>query len=229
MSVATLLAFPAAEGLFHQAILQSDAANNALSLEKAIKVANGLLRSLDVGANDLAKLQEMPIDRLIESSADLPQLSLGPVVDSISLPENPVKALDVGAAKNIPMLIGTNKDEFRLYTFFDPFWKNPNEKILENHFQQAFGSNWPVISKLLGTERLSQTLFDKLVTMHVFTFPALKLAELQAKQGAAVWMYRFDWQSPAYNGELKACHAMEIPFVWNTINKHGTSPIVAYV
>ncbi|WP_270578027.1 carboxylesterase family protein [Caldibacillus thermoamylovorans] len=34
-------------------------------------------------------------------------------------------------------------------------------------------------------------------------------------------MYRFDWESQAFNGLLKSCHALEIPFVWNTFSKHG--------
>lgn len=223
MSVGVLLALPAAKGLFNQAILQSGAASNALSSEQATKVAHRLLTSLDVKADGLAKLEEMPIEKLIEASALLPQMSLGPVIDGASVPENPETALANGAAKDVPILIGTNKDEFRLYTFFDPIWKDPDTKVIENHFQETFGSKWPVISTFIDTEKLSQTLFDNLLTMHIFTFPALKLAEQQAKQGAPVWMYRFDWQSPAYNGELKACHAMEIPFVWNTINKPGTA------
>lgn len=222
MCVGTLLAFPAAKGLFSQVILQSGAANNALSTKKATSVAKNLLHTLDVKPDELTKLAEMPIEKLIEASTPLPQLSLGPVVDGVSLPEDPEKALANGVSKDIPTLIGTNKDEFRLYSFFDPVWKNPDLKVIESHFQQTIGSKWPIISSFIDTEKLDQTVFDNLLTMHVFTFPALKMAELLSKQGAPVWMYRFDWQSPAYNGMLKACHAMEIAFVWNTLNKPGT-------
>lgn len=223
MSIGVLLALPAAKGLFNQAILQSGAARNALSSAEAIKVANRLLASLNVKADELSKLEEIPVEKLIEVSALLPQMSLGPVIDGVSLLEQPEKALANGAAKDIPILIGTNKDEYRLFTFFDPVWKDPDGEVLSSIFQRTFGENWPAISNSFGTDKLSQTLYDDLMTMHVFTFPALKLAEYQAKQGAPVWMYRFNWQSPAYNGGLKACHAMEIPFVWNTINKPGTA------
>ena len=52
----------------------------------------------------------------------------------------------------------------------------------------------------------------------VFGMPSIQLAEGQLQQGAQVWMYRFDWESPAFGGVLGAAHAMEIPFVWNTLD-----------
>ena len=52
----------------------------------------------------------------------------------------------------------------------------------------------------------------------VFRMPAIHLAEGQVRQGAPVWMYRFDWESPAFGGVLGAAHAMDIPFVFNTLD-----------
>ncbi|UOR13729.1 carboxylesterase/lipase family protein [Halobacillus amylolyticus] len=220
MSIGVLLALPSAKGLFHQAILQSGAAKNALSSSKATKVAHHLLDSLDVGADELSKLVDMPIEKLVEASAALPSMSLQPVIDGVSLPEHPEKALAAGAAKGVPILIGTTKDEFRLFTFFDPIWKNGDPKDVANMFGRTFGSRWPKISDqfLDKGEKLTQTLYDQLMTLRVFFYPAIKLAEMQLEQDAPVWMYRFDWQSPVSNGRLKACHALEIPFVWNTID-----------
>ena len=64
---------------------------------------------------------------------------------------------------------------------------------------------------LINGEELNQNIYDKLMTMSLFTFPALKLAELQVKQETPVRMYRFDWETPAFYGELKACHSLELP------------------
>jgi carboxylesterase type B len=52
----------------------------------------------------------------------------------------------------------------------------------------------------------------------VFRMPAIRLAEGQVRLGAPVWMYRFDWESPAFGGVLGAAHAMVIPFVFNTLD-----------
>lgn len=58
--------------------------------------------------------------------------------------------------------------------------------------------------------------------MSIFTGPALKLTELQVNQGTPVWMYRFDWETPVFGGALKSTHALEIPFVFNTLNTLNT-------
>lgn len=53
----------------------------------------------------------------------------------------------------------------------------------------------------------------------VFRIPALYLAEEQVRQGAPVWMYRFDWASPIFGGAMGAAHGLEIPFVWNGLDQ----------
>ena len=40
------------------------------------------------------------------------------------------------------------------------------------------------------------------------------------KDGAPVYMYLFGWQSPALDGKYKAWHCMELPFVFNNIEKN---------
>ena len=41
-------------------------------------------------------------------------------------------------------------------------------------------------------------------------------ADSHAKGAAATYMYEFAWRSPQFDGRLGACHAMEIPFVFDT-------------
>jgi para-nitrobenzyl esterase len=50
------------------------------------------------------------------------------------------------------------------------------------------------------------------------TYPALRLAEIQVRQGAPVWMYRFDWASPVEGGLFGAAHDVEIPFVFANLD-----------
>lgn len=80
-------------------------------------------------------------------------------------------------------------------------------------------------SQLSENDTLDQDLYDKLMTAQIFTNPALKLAEYQVRQGAPTYMYRFDWESPVAGGALKACHALEIPFVWNNLNEPQTNQL----
>lgn len=223
MSIGVLLGLPSAQGLFQQAILQSGAARNAFPKEKATKIAQKLLQILEVDPSNLAELENIPVDKLLEASNQLPPMSLVPVIDGVSLPEHPEAAMAKGSAKDVRILIGTNKDEYNLFTAFDPIWKNADQQTMAVIFDKTFGPLWPELSKQFGEGlELSQDLYNQLMTMQVFTYPALKLAEQQINQGAPLWMYRFDWESPVFGGALKAAHAIEIPFVWNTLNKPGT-------
>ena len=223
MSIGVLMAIPKAKGLFQQAILQSGAAANVLSSSIAEKVSSRLLAALNISHGEVDKIRQIPAQQLVDTAALLPAMSLVPVIEGDLLPVHPEQALAEGAAKDIPVLIGTNKDEYRLFSFFDARWKQGDQEEITSIFEHAFGLNWLGISHyLINGEELNQNIYDKLMTMSLFTFPALELAELQVKQGAAVWMYRFDWETPVLGGELKACHSLELPFVWNTLSKEGT-------
>jgi para-nitrobenzyl esterase len=223
MSIGVLLGFPSAQGLFHKAILQSGAATNVHPSEKATKIAGHLLAALQVEPTNLSKLEELPVEQLIQASDLVPPMGLGPVIDGISLPRHPEEAIADGSAQNISILIGTNKDEYNIFSVFDPEWKNADETKVNKLFEKTFGPLVPLISSYLGGNKpLSQELFNNLLTMSIFTYPAQKLTELQVKQGATVWMYRFDWETPVFGGALKSTHALEIPFVFNTLDTPNT-------
>ncbi|MFB3167830.1 carboxylesterase/lipase family protein [Neobacillus sp. 179-C4.2 HS] len=223
MSIGVLLGFPSAQGLFHKAILQSGAAANVHSSEKATKIAGHLLATLQVEPTNLSKLEELSVEQLIQAADLVPPMSLGPVIDGVSLPRHPEEAIADGSAKDITILIGTNKDEYNIFSVFDPEWKNADETKVTQLFEKTFGPLVPLISSYHeGNQPLSQELYNKLLTMSVFTYPAQRLTELQVKQGAPVWMYRFDWETPVFGGALKSTHALEIPFVFNTLDTPNT-------
>lgn len=50
----------------------------------------------------------------------------------------------------------------------------------------------------------------------MFRLPAIRTAECHLAHTPKVWMYRFDYPSPAHDGRLGACHSLDIPFVWGT-------------
>jgi para-nitrobenzyl esterase len=227
MSVATLLAMPQAKGLFQQAILQSGAARNTVTATQATQIAKKVLESIKIEGDLIEQLVDLPVEQLIAASDSVPHMHLVPVVDGLSLPLNPEAAIAQGCAKDIPILIGTNKDEYNLFTLFDPRFKEPVHGTLTSLCEKVFGPLWPSLaSHFLQDKEISTALFNKLMTLLVFYAPATNLAEEQVKQGAPVWMYRFDWESPVLNGGLKSCHALEIPFVWNNLTQPGTSNLV---
>ncbi len=226
MSIGAMLAANQAEGLFHKAILQSGAANNVLPSSLATKAARRILSHLNIQDNELDRLYELSAEELVKASETIPPMSLCPVVDDAVIHKPPLQAIAEGSAKNIPILIGTTEDEYRLFTFADPIWRKLDAQGIEKQFQASFRTHWERLSELLKGETLTQELYEKLMTWQVFAYPAIALSETRVRSGESVWMYRFDYKSTAFGGGLKSCHALELPFVWNTVKNPRTTAFV---
>src|SRR5712692_10114291 len=228
MSIGTLLALPAAQGLFQRAILPSGAVGPVKSNTEATTMARNFLKILDVSPQTLSTLEQMSAERLVEAASALPDwrgttgsgdtIHFAPVIDGVIQPRPPLQALASGEAKHIPLVIGTTKDECFFYPFADPTWREADEEVLIQRCKHLVGAAWPDVSPFYlqgqpgGQPLLKQLL--SLLTFDQFTFPSIQLAEAQAKQGAPVWAYRFDWYSPVFGG---AAHTLDSIFVWNLL------------
>src|SRR5699024_530234 len=155
----------------------------------------------------------------LKAAEHIPPMALGPVIDGLVIPEHPEIAIAKGAGKDIPVLVGTNKDEYRLFTFFAPTWKQIDESPMVHRLNKMLGARWTGIESHVMTQRLDRNLFDNVMCFRIFACAAVQWPEQQVRCGCPVWMYRFDWESPLFDAGLKATHAMEISFVWNNINK----------
>lgn len=219
MSVGILLTLPNAKPLFQKAILQSGAGRNVLSPVVAEQVCKGILANLEIGADDLSKLEELSAAELLEASKHVPPMMLGPVLDGIVIQESPEISVAKGVCKDITILIGTNKDEYNLYSILDTSLDQLDDEGIKQRLAHMLPDKWPHIAAHLSNRAFNKELVEQIMTFDIFTAPAIYLAEEQVKQGGDVWMYRFDWETPILNGSLKSCHALEIPFVWNALGR----------
>ena len=225
--VSALLAMPAASGLFHRAIIQSGPKLEALSTDYAAETAHALLRELGFDANEAAKLLDVPTDALIKAqvralggplgSALLGGRALGPVVDGRALATQPFEPVAPDSSAQVPLLIGTNKDEMTLFFY-------PNDAIdaidataataalAAFHRDQAaelYAAYCSTRPTATPGERLTQAMTDRI------RIGSIRLAERKAAQGTApVWMYRFDFETDVLDGRLGAPHAMEVAYVF---------------
>ncbi|KAA9004958.1 carboxylesterase/lipase family protein [Paenibacillus spiritus] len=218
MSIAALMAMPAARGLFSRAILQSGA-SQAAAPRQAQRSAAGLLSELGLSAGQAHKLRELPAGELVAAMSRMKQ-SLGgmmlpfqPVLDPASLPVSPAAAAEQGAAAKIPLLIGTNRDEGGM--FFRP--DSPPMP------EAALGYALSVMTGMTDAARLVP-LYPKdgrgqarMMTELYFWRGAVQFASAQSAH-APVWMYRFDWTDDSHPLLRQAIHAAEIPFVWGTLS-----------
>src|SRR5699024_9687718 len=169
-AVASLLAMPSAQGLFHKAIVQSGAGDMALSEAASQQVAELVFNALEgEGSSEdillratpkaMVKAQraalKVPVTRGLRTTTPQYGMPFLPVIDGL-LPELPVTAIAKGAAQNIPLLAGTCREEWNLFQYAPPFnggvslaeMKQLTEedilrrfvRVLREHGEQAFAA-----------------------------------------------------------------------------------------
>jgi para-nitrobenzyl esterase len=241
MSEGALLAMPKARGLFHRAILQSGAAHHVNSLERAEKVAEAFLDILDKKPTEVNELRSLTEQQIINAQAEVmtrahgPKLAmgglpLGPVVDGDVIPELPVEAIASGSADNVAILIGTNLDEWKLFAVLDKDLPNLNEAGLLQRCERLIpdGDATGLIEtyrQARSQRNLSATpaeLFIAIQSDRFFRMPAIRLAEAHCRRQQPTYMYLFKWVSPLMNGILGACHALDLGFVFGTLDDNFT-------
>jgi para-nitrobenzyl esterase len=243
MSVITLLSMPAAQRLFRQAIAQSGAAAHTLTPEVGRMVAGYLADALGVPP-DRDAIAAVPLDTLVRVAADLvvavqtapdPQrwgslalslLPFAPTVDGTVLTAAPLDAIAAGQGSGVPLLIGTNRDEARLFLVAAGTIDLIDEATLAGA-AGAYGLS-PDGLAVYRANRPGASRGDVLaavITDWFFAVPGTRVAEAHAAAGAGnTWVYRLDHPEPAANHRLGACHGAELPFVFDTIDQAQTHP-----
>jgi len=229
MSVGTLLGTPAARGLFHKAVCQSGAAHNVSSAAQAQEVAEVFLGELGVSTTDTATLREIGVSRILEAQRIATQklgIALGvlpwqPSVDGDLLPAHPLDAIARGASVEVPLLVGTNRDEWRLFMLGDRKGRGLDEAGLRRRMARTLpGDADAAFEAYSGLDRGLTTprmLWEAFQSDRIFHYPAMRLSELRAAHGAESFQYCFAWQPPLLGSRVGACHGIEIPFVFGTL------------
>jgi para-nitrobenzyl esterase len=152
-------------------------------------------------------------------------MAFQPVWGGDFLPRAPIDSLCDGSAAGIDTLVGTTLEEWKLFTVMTPpdALRARAVRPLRNLCERAGRSVDEVLAayetKLGDPSELDMR--NVLETDRNFRIPAVRLAEAQVAAGANVWMYRFDWRTPAFGGRLGACHALEIPFAFDNLDAPG--------
>ena len=234
MSVGTLLGTPTAEGLFHRAILQSGAASNVSTHEISERVGRAFLRYVGLPRANPAQLRRVPIGRLLtaqtaatrELSGGVANLPWQPSIDGQLLCEQPLQTIRTSEKTPVPVLIGSNQDEWALFMAPDSRGRKLDEAGLERRFLRVLASNGidpnlldrfrETYDESLGAprHRWSQFMSDM-----VFHAPAGILADTLSRAGGDVYFYRFDGQLPLVGPYTGSFHGLDIPFVFGTVRK----------
>ncbi len=241
MSVGTLLAMPRAKGLFHRAILQSGAGHHVSSLERAVKVAEMFLDILGVRPGGAEKLRSLTTEQLLEAykelgvrardpKSGLADLPLRPVVEGSVLPDMPPRAIGNGSADDVTIMVGTNLDEWKLFALVDARLAEMDEaKLLRRCQRLVPGADAAALVETYRKARAGRgqpvtpvDLFTAIQSDRIFRIPAIRLTEAHRSRSRRSYMYLFDWVSPLRDGALGSCHALELGFVFGTLDDNFT-------
>ncbi len=230
--VTTLLASPAAEGLFVGAIAQSSPATSVYDRGRGRRVAVALLDKLGVAQSDVAELPGMPTAAILAASHEVfdevpvrnpGRLAFVPIVDGDLLNDYPVKLAQQGRSLPVPLIIGTNKHEAALFRLMRSALMPITPHAITSMFTEI-AAEQPDLQ--LPTEddigsaysrRRRKARSMSIATDVGFRMPSVWLAEGHSTV-APVYLYRFDYATPLLKLLLvNAAHATELPYVWGNL------------
>ena len=224
--VSSLMAMPAAHGLFHKAIVESGADVRGVPIEAANATAEMYLKRLGVTRGRLGELQKLPFERLIAVTArDAgPPLALAPVVDGHSLPASPFDPAAPALSAQVPLLIGTVETEVTFFPgqMLDPMDAGQLHARVKRILAHASDADVDRVIEAYRAGRPHDSNTDLyLIIDSDATFRAGVVTEAERKaeqRGAPVYQYYFTWRSPVRGGKLRSFHTVEIPFVFDNVD-----------
>ncbi|MGY1616215.1 carboxylesterase/lipase family protein [Geodermatophilus sp. SYSU D00691] len=246
MCIGDLLAMPRARGLFRRAILQSGAAHHVVPAVDAARIGAHLAAVLGVPATRDA-LAQVPVERLLAAQGEIDAevvsdpdparwgseviaglMPFHPVVDGDVVPEPPIDRIAAGAGGDVDVLVGTNTDDWRISPVLGGFLDQITDEVLCGPVERygswsiaAYGVKAEAVLPHYRANRFGPAPGDVLgavMTDWWVRVPALRLADAHATAPGRTYAYEFAWPSPIMGGRLGACHALELPFVFDTLD-----------
>jgi para-nitrobenzyl esterase len=231
-AVGSLMAMPAARGLFHRAILESGSGARAPLPEQASALTAAFLDELGLTSADRAKLQAASVDALLEAQQAAPRAVPGtgyrPLVDGDSLPTAPHRAVHEGRAAQVPVLIGSNRDEAKQFNAVRDRPPVSDEELLSRVTSMLPEEAAHETTRAIDVVRTSRSgrglpaenhdMVDAMQTLSGTRLPSTRYAEAHVQHHPDTYLYLFTWESPARRGALGACHSLEMPFVFGNLD-----------
>jgi para-nitrobenzyl esterase len=224
--IAALLAMNDASGLFHRAIAQSVpgtffSPDLAASVTEAVAAAAGLPVTYDAlrGADPMRLVAaQTDVTARMEEFRDWGAVRItvtpfSPVVDGEVLTRAPWRALVAGAARDVELLTGHNKDEYRLFIASAGRLgqiTDDEANVVLDYFAPA--PDGPAGYRKAYPNADAGGLFEVAFSDWLFRMPTLHLAQAHAMSGGTTYLYELAAQAPA--GPFGACHALDVPLVF---------------
>jgi para-nitrobenzyl esterase len=230
--IATMMAMPAADGLFHRAATMSGQQVTVSGPANATARTRAYLEALGLAPAEVDALRRLPAERLLEglSAADpvLPygNVYFGPVLDMRSLQRHPFFPDAAPQSAQVPMIIGNTRDETRAF-LQDPHydeltWDEVPELLIPNmrvdirpeYVVERYRELYPEYTP-------SEVFFAATTAARSWRGAIIEAEERTSQAGAATWVYQLDFRSLLEPG-MGAPHTMDIPLVFGNLVAEGS-------
>jgi carboxylesterase type B len=192
-------------------------------VDPVVRVEGGLLRGRETGG--VFAFLGVPYAAAPIGANRASGMAFGPVLDGQLLTAEPTEVIAAGAGRDIPLLVGSTLEEHRL--FLVPTG-NADATTAEALSAAVVRAGWD--RRIVNTYAANRAgvspgdVWAAICTDAYFRLPAVRLAEAHHHAGGASYLYEFAWRSPA--DRLGACHALELPFVFDTIAHPAAQPLL---
>ena len=234
--IATLMATPLAEGLFHRAATMSGQQVTASGPLNATLRTRAVLETLKLSPERISEIRTLPAERLLEAintrDPVLPfgGISFAPVLDERTLRRHPFYPDAPAQSAHIPMIIGNTHDETRAFlgndeSNFKLTWEQLPEKLAPNMRVDIQPDVVIAEYRRLYPQFSASEVFFAATTAGRSWRGAVIEAEERAKSGSPAYAYQLDWATPKDAGKFGAPHGSDIQLVFDNINKPGATAI----
>jgi carboxylesterase type B/ribulose-5-phosphate 4-epimerase/fuculose-1-phosphate aldolase len=237
-SVLHLMASRMSDGLFSGAIMQSPGVAHTLAPARAEAVAAAFLEKLGLRPGDRQALESVPVESIIaaqsEAAAELRgtigSMPFHPCVDGRVLELPPLDAAKSGRLPRRPIIAGTTAEEMRLYADrrMDGLDAASLTSILtdmastELKRQVAVDDMHTVVQSYLSRDGSTATdTFADLATDALMRLPLEEFLDAYAELNGPVFAYSFGWRAATSERDPGACHAIDLPFSFGTLDREG--------
>jgi len=222
---ATLMAMPAARGLFHRVWTMSGQQLTGRTREHANETARAVLEKLGLTAGRIGEIKTIPMGQLI---AAMQGQTFAPVVDGRNLPRDPFSPDASPLSADIPMVMGNTHDETTFFlgagdaSTFDLTWEALPAKLTQ-HIKQYIGDLAPekIVAEYRGfypNYSPSDIFFAASTAARSWKGFVIQSETRAAQPGSTTYVYYLDWRTPVEGGRWRAPHTLDIPLVFdNTV------------
>jgi para-nitrobenzyl esterase len=219
-AVSTLMASPAARGLFHKAIGESGGAFGGSlaydSLEKREKVDGEWVASL--GVKSLKELRALPTEKVLEATKSKGAVGFPPDIDGKVLTEPIETTYAAGRQAHVPLLAGWNRDEGSFFGergMTATQWKAMAAGLFKERSTE-FLKLYPGDTDAQALRSAIDYGGDSFIA-----FSTWKWLEAHRKTGASP-VYRYHFELPAlpskYHPGTFAFHSDDIEYIFGTLD-----------